>query len=86
MRLIDADEFKRQIAAAAIKNGILESANKATVMFELIDLQPTAYDMEEVVQQLEKEMKSYQAEHAWNYAKGLEYALEIVRNGGREQV
>lgn len=52
MRLIDADEFKRQVAAAAIKNGLNESVKKGTVLMELIDMQPTAYDADKVVEQL----------------------------------
>lgn len=44
----------------------------------------TRKPMEQIAEKLETEMKDYEAEHAWNYAKGLEYALEIVRNGGKE--
>ena len=51
MRLIDADEFKRQIAGMAIINGY--SPQKANALCELIDNQPTAYDLDNVVEQLE---------------------------------
>ena len=51
MRLIDADEFKRQIAGMAIVNGY--SPQKANALCELIDNQPTAYDLDDVVKQLE---------------------------------
>lgn len=40
MRLIDADAFKQQIAAA-VQNGTTKAADKASVMFDLIDNQPT---------------------------------------------
>lgn len=55
MRLIDADEFKRQIAGMVIVTGY--SARKANKMCELIDKQSTAYDVDKVVKQLE-ELKS----------------------------
>lgn len=41
MRLIDADAFKRQIAAAAVQTGTAEAASRAGIMMDLIDNQPT---------------------------------------------
>lgn len=52
MRLIDADAFKSQIAGMAISNNY--PANKANAWCELIDAQPTAYDPDKVVEQLEE--------------------------------
>lgn len=52
MRLIDADAFKSQIAGMAISNNY--PANKANAWCELIDAQPTAYDLDKVVEQLEE--------------------------------
>lgn len=51
MRLIDADEFKKQIAGMAIVNNY--PADKANKMCELIDCQPTAYDVDKVIERLE---------------------------------
>ena len=51
-RLIDADAFKRLVAGMAISNNY--PANKANAWCELIDAQPTAYDPDKVVEQLEK--------------------------------
>lgn len=39
---------------------------------------------EKIIKKLEREKKSYEAEHAWNYAKGLEYAEEIVKQATAE--
>lgn len=50
MRIIDADKFKKQIAGMAIVNGY--SAQKVNKMCELIDEQPTAYDVDKVIEQL----------------------------------
>ena len=57
-RLIDADAFKRQVAGMAISNNY--PANKANALCELIDAQPTAYDSDKVVAQLEKLKKAEQ--------------------------
>ena len=58
MGLIDADAFKRQVVGMAISNNY--PANKANAWCELIDAQPTAYDPDEVVEQLEKLKKAEQ--------------------------
>lgn len=50
MRLIDADYFKKQIAAATLKNNI--ESNKGLALMELVDAQPTAYDVNKVVEQI----------------------------------
>lgn len=34
--------------------------------------------VEKLIERLEEEKKSYEVEHSWNYAKGLEYAVSIV--------
>lgn len=39
---------------------------------------------EKIIEKLKIERKSYEAEHAWNYAKGLEYAEEIVKQAATE--
>ena len=36
--------------------------------------------LEKILEEIEKEQNSYQADHAWNYSKGLEYAKEIIRS------
>lgn len=51
-RLIDADAFEKQIAGMAIKNNY--DTNKANAICKIIDAQPTAYDPDKVVEQLEE--------------------------------
>ena len=86
MRLIDADEFKRQIAGMAIVNGY--SAQKANKMCELIDKQPTAYDLDKVLKQLTDESEKCsicelptckEDESHCCYCDGLNKAIEIVK-------
>ena len=36
-------------------------------------------EIEKILEEIEKEQRSYEADHAWNYAKGLEYAASIIR-------
>lgn len=60
MRLIDADEFKKQIAGMAIANNY--PADRANKMCELIDCQPIAYDVDKVVESLEEDAKYFQDE------------------------
>ena len=78
MRLIEADEFKRQIAGMAIVNGY--SAQKANKMCELIDKQPTAYDVDKVVEYLEQLRDRFNKK---DFAiRGIiEKAIEIVKEG-----
>ena len=45
MKLIDADAFKKQIAAAAIRNGTTDAASKAGAIIQLIDMQPDMGNM-----------------------------------------
>ena len=50
MRLIDADTFKKQIAGMTIANNY--PVNKASALCDLIDAQPTAYNLDNVIAQL----------------------------------
>ena len=51
-RLIDADYFKEQIVAVTLKNNL--DTDKAMPLLELIATQPTAFDIEKVVAELEE--------------------------------
>ena len=35
-------------------------------------------ELEKILEEIEEEQRSYEADHAWNYAKGLEHAANIV--------
>lgn len=47
MRLIDADAFKQQVAAATIADDL--NPEKCNMMCALIDGQPTAVDLNDVI-------------------------------------
>lgn len=78
-RLIDADALKSLIAGMAISNNY--PANKANALCELIDTQPTAYDVDKVVAQLEE----YREEMERFKCGGmLSDMIEVVKAGGVE--
>lgn len=96
MRPIDADEFQKQIAGMAILNNY--PPDKANALCKLVDSQPTAFDVEKVIEQLNKELEladeekrrctienMLQFDEAKGYARGMACAIEIVKRGGRDE-
>lgn len=76
MRLIDADK-------------IIDSLGNSDMDFAIgtvVDEQPTAFDVDEVVQQLEMliEDKCSESGDDWYTAQCLNEAVEIVKGGGVE--
>ncbi len=84
MRLIYADAFKKQIAGMTIANNY--SANKASALCDLMDAQPTAYDVDKVVAELEKARATiYRADGSIMCEKRhieIDRAIQIVKGGG----
>lgn len=83
MRLIDADDFKKFLQALCKAGAPYED------VVQLLDNQPTAYDAERVVEELEKESDFFGGEPMGSlqkayYCKGVEKAIEIFRKGGVE--
>lgn len=83
MRLIDADDFKMQIAAAAIKNN-MESVGLA--LCELVDAQPTACDLDKIIKQIGT-ITELVRPVGWSRRVeivGAKDVIEIVKRGGAE--
>ena len=86
-RLIDADKdkLKADLEKAISKNEDMDCLDFLRVA-SVIDAQPTAYDPDKVVEQLENERKFW--ENAYNRnlgkekARSYEHAIEIVKGGG----
>lgn len=77
MRLIDADELKKQIVGMTIINNY--SSNKTNALCDLIDAQPTAYDVDKIVERLEEfseEMEQFKCSGM------LSDMIEVVKAGG----
>jgi len=77
MRLIDADDLNFQ------EQHYNKSQMKAILDF--VDAQPTAYDVDKVVEQLE-ETKAYMLYENMNAdVKWIDKAIEIVKAGGKNE-
>lgn len=78
MRLINADKFKQQIVAVTIRNNLV--VEKSNAICDLIDKQPTAYDVDKVIDQLDNNATwPRMDETQWIT---LNEAVEIVKSGG----
>lgn len=82
-RLIDADELIEYIKIWEIGTSISSDQKE---FIDCISRQPTAFDTDEVVQQLEKliEDKTSESGDDWYTAECLNEAVEIVKGGGVE--
>lgn len=81
MRLINADKLKEAI------NSSLNTGRETfspEIICEAVDEQPTAFDVDEIVQQLEMliEDKCSESGDDWYTAQCLNEAVEIVKGGG----
>ena len=77
MRLIDADNL--------VFNGRQYNSSQMKAILDFVDVQPTAYDPDKVVEQLEelrKECEDPLKEYDPNYF--IDKAIEIVKGGGVE--
>lgn len=84
MRLIDADKLTKQIAGMAFANNY--PVNKVLALCKLIDSQPTAFDIDKVVEHLESEFNNIPFQYKVNYedgfSDGLLEAIKTVKAGG----
>lgn len=82
MRLIDADELKKELYQQWFMDILLTQRNSEDMFYALakkIDKQPTAYDVDEVVAQLEE----YREEMEQFKCGGmLSDMIEVVKAGG----
>lgn len=85
MRLIDADELKKNLKSVTLSNGTLLNTN--TVLL-LLDKYPTAYDVDKVVEQLEELTEEECTLHECGIRSErckpciAKKAIEIVKAGG----
>ncbi len=95
MRLIDADKLKTDLEKAISKNEDMDCLDFLRAA-SVIDAQPTAYDPDKVVEQLEKKKQQHKRLCKYEKKNGtvteefqqrkavevLENAIEIVKGGG----
>ena len=85
-RLIDADkllEETRRDRDYARKNGFLDMYYERQVLIDRIESQPTAFDVDKVVAQLQKYRLNFENRDILPLVN-MDYAVEVVRNGGKE--
>mgnify|MGYP000529870621 CR=1 FL=1 len=96
MRLIDADAMNAELFYKQV--GGKDSLITAESAFEMINAQPTAYDVDAVVKQLEEEKNLHKRMIKYEQKNGtvteefqarravevLERAIEIVKGGGAD--
>ena len=87
MRLIDADALLKRLEKSHEYHA--KTSREEVLLFRdirIINEQPTAYDPDKIVEQLENERKFW--ENAYNRnlgkekARSYEHAIEIVKGGG----
>lgn len=84
MGLIDADALKEYCMRASKSDDDFRRVSLATLA-SVIDAQPTAYDVDKVVEQLE-ETKAYMLYENMNAdVKWFNKAIEIVKGGGADE-
>lgn len=89
MRLIDADkliELTQKDMKYAFDNGFLDMAFEREHLIKVIRNQPTAFDMEKVVEQLEG-LSNAEADYYYSRSNDVidrEDAIDIVKKGGVE--
>ena len=91
MRLIDADnliKLTQKDMEFAFNNGFLDMAFEREHLIKVIRNQPTAYDIDKVVEELKKRNQEYldsfvlhESDELYGVACGLGDAIEIVKQG-----
>lgn len=93
MRMIDADELKTQLYESIMVNEDMDCLDFLRVE-SLIDAQPTAYDVDKVVEQLReqqekletdifaRESDNWYGQYCNGIHEGIDKAIEIIKAGG----
>lgn len=85
MRLIDADTLIKDLSYLYTKNHIPVDMRAKEILTTVME-QPTAYDVDKVVTQLERdkfiESETILSDIHQGYNAGLSRAIEIVKGGG----
>lgn len=94
-RLIDADkllEETRRDRDYAEKNGFMDMYHERQALIDRIEAQPTAYDVDKVVEQLEdrkslmlETLKISEADIDRGRIYGMDKAIEIAKGGGVDE-
>ena len=82
MRLIDADLLKQNCkCTGGFKDNFM--CVDLITLAQVIDNQPTAFDVDKVVEQLEKYRENFESRGILPLVN-MDYAVKVVRNGRKE--
>lgn len=81
MRLIDADNLKKDLESITLSNGTLLNTN--TVLL-LLDKYPTTYDVNKVVSELQDKSFERYGNMGGELVINLDDAVDIVKRGGMD--
>lgn len=74
MRLIDADNL--------VFNGIQYNSSQMKAILDFVDVQPTAYDPDKVVEQLNDKFRVVRTDEDLEWNRAMDEAITIVKGGG----
>lgn len=81
MRLIDADALKEYCIRASKSDDDFRRVSLATLA-SVIDVQPTAYDPDKVVAQLNDKFRGVRTDEDLEWNRAMDEAITIVKGGG----
>lgn len=84
MRLVDADKLKMELQDCMFNDNMMNPLMRYTDILEIIDTQPTVYDIDKVVEELETARADYSGDFQCDVAYGLRLAIEIVKKVGED--
>ncbi len=85
MRLIDVDkllEETRRDRDYAEKNGFMDMYYERQALIDRIEAQPTAYDPDKVVEQLNDKFRVVRTDEDLEWNRAMDEAITIVNGGG----
>lgn len=83
MRLIDADALKEYCIRASKSDDDFRRVSLATLA-SVIDVQPTAYDVDKVVAQLNDKFRVVRTDEDLEWNRAMDEAITIAKGGGVE--
>lgn len=83
MGLIDADTLKEYCMRASKSDDDFRRVSLATLA-SVIDVQPTAYDPDKVVEQLNDNFRVVRTDEDLEWNRAMDEAITIVKGGGAE--
>ena len=87
MSLIDADELKKELYQQWFMDILLTQRNSEDMFYALaqkIDEQPTAYDVDKVVEQLNDNFRVVRTDEDLEWNRAMDDTITIVKGGGAD--